>query len=252
MRSTASIRRLMVSAYADQSPTCPAMQGCQDTCVAPACFDSLPRCIRAVIWTGAVKLPSVWSWRRAGTSPSCQPVCDRNWRCRWCWHSTLRWSFWMSRRRTLIPPFVPSSWIWSPKAREAGRTVIFSSHVLGEIEQTCDRVGFLRRGRLARQLIMSKLFQRHRITGFTESSNLSIPEPWQDQVTLTTEPRGDRLRCRIDTAGDLADLLPWLHSLNLEQLRIEPLGLRGLRLGSFWQRLSPAWRTKHDQPRARS
>ena len=42
-------------------------------------------------------------------------------------------------------------------ARDAGRTVIFSSHVLSEIEETCDRVAFLRRGRLAHQLAISEL-----------------------------------------------------------------------------------------------
>ena len=36
------------------------------------------------------------------------------------------------------------------EARDAGRTVVFSSHVLSEIEQTCDRVAFLRQGKLAR------------------------------------------------------------------------------------------------------
>jgi ABC-2 type transport system ATP-binding protein len=114
------------------------------------------------------------------------------------------------------------------EAREAGRTVIFSSHVLGEIEQTCDRVGFLRRGHLARKLIMSELFQRHRITAFSETSAVEIPETWRDRISMTIEPRGDRFHYRIDTAGDLAALLPWLQSLSLQGMRIEPLGLRAV------------------------
>jgi ABC-2 type transport system ATP-binding protein len=35
-------------------------------------------------------------------------------------------------------------------------------------------------------------------------------------------------RCRIDTAGDLSQWLPWLSSLGLKQMRIEPLGLRAV------------------------
>ncbi len=36
------------------------------------------------------------------------------------------------------------------EARQEGRTVFFSSHVISEIERTCDRVAIIREGRLAR------------------------------------------------------------------------------------------------------
>jgi ABC-2 type transport system ATP-binding protein len=75
---------------------------------------------------------------------------------------------------------------------------------------------------------MSELFQRHRITGFRANSDVTMPEGWQDRVNVTCDPTGNRFRCRIDTAGSLTELLPWLHSLQLDQLRIEPLGLRAV------------------------
>jgi ABC-2 type transport system ATP-binding protein len=114
------------------------------------------------------------------------------------------------------------------EARRAGRTVIFSSHVLGEIEQTCDRVAFLRHGRLARELTISELFQRHRVTAISARRNIEVPEQWQSRVSIRTEPQGDRFAHHLDTAGDLADLLPWIDSLKLSQIRIEPLGLRAV------------------------
>jgi beta-exotoxin I transport system ATP-binding protein len=36
------------------------------------------------------------------------------------------------------------------EAKAEGRTVFLSSHILGEVEHTCDRVGIIRDGRLAR------------------------------------------------------------------------------------------------------
>ena len=41
------------------------------------------------------------------------------------------------------------------EAKSDGRTVIFSSHVLSEIEDTCDRVGILRKGKLVHLESMS-------------------------------------------------------------------------------------------------
>ncbi len=43
------------------------------------------------------------------------------------------------------------------EAREQGQAVLFSSHVLGEVEQVCDRVGILRAGRLVHLQDMAEL-----------------------------------------------------------------------------------------------
>jgi ABC-2 type transport system ATP-binding protein len=110
------------------------------------------------------------------------------------------------------------------EARDAGRSVLLSSHVLSEIEDTCDNVAFLRSGRLVHELALSDLFQRHRITAKANSVPISVPEQWQDRVSVRLQAS----RLQIDTAGDLAPLLPWLESLALEQIRIEPLGLRAI------------------------
>ncbi len=49
------------------------------------------------------------------------------------------------------------------EAQQAGRTVIFSSHVLSEVEQACDRVVILRGGQLVHTQVMRELRRRHRI-----------------------------------------------------------------------------------------
>ena len=114
------------------------------------------------------------------------------------------------------------------RAREAGRTVIFSSHVLSEIEDTCDRVAFLRHGKLAHELTMKDLFQRHRITARQPAEPVNVPEQFKDSVTLEAVQQGRSAQLQLDTAGDLAPLLAWVDSLNLQQIRIEPLGLRAV------------------------
>ncbi|EMI54429.1 ABC transporter ATP-binding protein [Rhodopirellula sallentina] len=124
--------------------------------------------------------------------------------------------------------------------RDAGRTVMFSSHVLSEIEQTCDRVAFLRKGELAKKLVMEDLFQRHRLTAWlpeegsptteTEDRLSQVPDDLRNRIEqFRIGPSGPHGRnvC-IDTAGDLAPTLNWIASLNLEHMRIEPLGLHSV------------------------
>src|SRR3984893_5748466 len=43
------------------------------------------------------------------------------------------------------------------RARTAGQTVLFSSHVMSEVEQVCDRVAILQKGRLVHLQTMSEL-----------------------------------------------------------------------------------------------
>ncbi|WP_315854056.1 ATP-binding cassette domain-containing protein [Roseiconus nitratireducens] len=125
------------------------------------------------------------------------------------------------------------------EANAQGRTVILSSHVLSEIEETCNRVAFLRRGVLAHQLEMDDLFQRHRVWGELrdqhrpDDGTLSamVPEELRQAVevhSVSTTARNGVYPIRIDIAGDLAKLLPWITSLQLQRIRIEPLGLRAV------------------------
>ncbi|MCG8649750.1 MAG: ABC transporter ATP-binding protein [Pirellulales bacterium] len=114
------------------------------------------------------------------------------------------------------------------QARDEGRTVIFSSHVLSEIEETCDRVAFLRQGKLVHELKMTDLFQRHRITAVRPDVPVRVPDELSDQVRVLDAKAHGQDPLQIDTAGDLAPLLSWLDSLRLNRLRIEPLGLRAV------------------------
>jgi ABC-2 type transport system ATP-binding protein len=108
--------------------------------------------------------------------------------------------------------------------RDEGRTVLLSSHVLSEIEDTCDRVVILRAGQVVHLLEMNQLRQRHRIRARSGPKAASVPAELRDSVEL----RQSEDRLLIETEGDLARVLVWLAGLQLREVKIEPYGLRSV------------------------
>ena len=110
------------------------------------------------------------------------------------------------------------------EARAAGRSVIFSSHVLDEVENSCDRVGIMRAGRLAHLQTVADLRRQHRIHARLTAP---LPAPPADLATglLISAANGD---LTIETPGELSPLLGWLATLPLAEVRIEPIGLRAV------------------------
>jgi len=104
-------------------------------------------------------------------------------------------------------------------------TVLFSSHVLSEVEQACDRVAILRLGQLVHTQVMSELRQRHRIHARARGRMPPVP-PELDGRLLIQNHSGDHIT--IETAGELSPLFGWLGGLALEEVRIEPVGLQAV------------------------
>jgi ABC-2 type transport system ATP-binding protein len=111
------------------------------------------------------------------------------------------------------------------KARRQGRTVMFSSHVLSEVEETCDRVVILRAGRLVHTQVMSELRRRHRIHALLRGRVPPVPADLDQALTIE---QGEDGRVIIETPGELSPLLGWLSTLDLHEVRIEPVGLRAV------------------------
>ncbi len=102
---------------------------------------------------------------------------------------------------------------------------MFSSHVLSEVEQACDRVVILRAGELVHTQVMSELRRCHRIRAKVRGP---VPEPpleFQGELVIQAERDG---HVTMETPCELSSLFGWLSTLALEDVRIEPVGLRAV------------------------
>jgi ABC-2 type transport system ATP-binding protein len=103
-------------------------------------------------------------------------------------------------------------------AKQAGKAVLFSSHVLQEVEAICDRVVILRQGKLVHEQCLNELRDGRHVTARLVGSP---PTVGPDGLAMSIV--GDQLA--LDYRGPLNVLLAWLAQLSVENLKIEPLGL---------------------------
>ncbi|MFN7813061.1 MAG: ABC transporter ATP-binding protein [Planctomycetia bacterium] len=108
------------------------------------------------------------------------------------------------------------------EARDAGKTVIFSSHVLSEVEEICDRVAILRSGRVVHEESLASLRRGHLIRARLAGPFAGVPGALAPQVAVV-ECAANRLV--LEASGSLVPLLGWLATLPLEEVQVEPIGL---------------------------
>jgi ABC-2 type transport system ATP-binding protein len=111
------------------------------------------------------------------------------------------------------------------RARDRGQTVVFSSHVLAEVEQVCDRVAILREGKLAHLQDMSALHEGRLVQIHFHQA---APAPPALEGLCVLEHKGECLT--LEYTGELSALLGWLGQQPVADLRLEPLGLKAVYL----------------------
>ena len=110
-------------------------------------------------------------------------------------------------------------------AKVAGKAVLFSSHVLQEVEAVCDRVVILRKGELVHVQDMNELRDGRHVAG---SFVAKVPTHGPTGELLPPGALDDSGRLDFDYHGPTPELLSWLARQPVEDLRVEPLGLAGI------------------------
>ncbi|WP_439590917.1 ABC transporter ATP-binding protein [Microbacterium sp.] len=123
------------------------------------------------------------------------------------------------------------------RVRDAGATVLLSSHILSEVELLCDRVSIIRSGRIVESGTLAELRHLTRtevsFAGTDAATAAGIPGA-HDAVAAE-----GRVRFTVDSDA-VSDVLPALAQQHVEGLRIEPPSLEELFLRHYGDDLAAA------------
>lgn len=109
------------------------------------------------------------------------------------------------------------------EARGRGQTVLFSSHVLSEVEKVCDRVGILQRGKLVHLQKMAELEVARCVRVRFAEPPTAVPA-WPG---VRQQEQHDH-ELSLEYSGPLPPLLDWLARQPVIDVRMEPLGLASI------------------------
>ncbi len=106
------------------------------------------------------------------------------------------------------------------QARDRGQAVLFSSHVLAEVEEVCDRVGILHRGRLVHLQTVAGLRQIRKVHVHFAGEAPAVPE-----FSGLRQVFRERERVTLHCDGPLEPVLQWLARQPVLELTVASIGL---------------------------
>ena len=120
--------------------------------------------------------------------------------------------------------------------RSQGRTVILSSHIFGDIDETCDQVAILRSGALVGRVDMADLQQTHWVSGRVANDALRSPQQWQELVDRQPlivshhlhrgAAHGEQIELQLK--GEPQQWFQWIAELQLTNMQIQRGGIRAI------------------------
>ena len=127
--------------------------------------------------------------------------------------------------------------------RERGRTVLLSSHILGEVEALCDRVTIIRAGRAVETGTLAEL--RH-LTRTSVTAELARPAPELGTLAGVQDLQDDgtRVRFGVDSTG-LPGVLSFLGAAGVRSVVCQPPTLEELFLRHYQTEPEPARTAGH-------
>lgn len=126
---------------------------------------------------------------------------------------------------------------WILRAKDEGRTVLLSSHILAEVEALCDRVSIIRAGRTVQSGSLADL--RH-LTSTTVIAETVRPAEGLQRLDGVSdlEHVGSRVSFKVDSAH-LNEAMALLSGRGLRSLQAHPPTLEELFLTQYGDRLPP-------------
>lgn len=107
------------------------------------------------------------------------------------------------------------------QARQHGRTTLFSSHLVDEVERCADRIGILHQGKMRFEGPLRTLQEEVRVVLLKQNENLPAEvEVWQE------EPQAEGLRFVLRASPAWWSACPWpVERLSLEEIFIACVGI---------------------------
>jgi len=114
------------------------------------------------------------------------------------------------------------------QARQRGQTIIFSGHVLSEVEKVCDRVAIMRTGRLLWVEDLAHRRRGYRLLLLRFADPQSVPTSWPEHLELQLREWVDPRTVLMEHRGAPPPLLDWLAQTPLIDLAIGTDDLQSL------------------------
>ncbi|MBX6316474.1 MAG: ABC transporter ATP-binding protein [Isosphaeraceae bacterium] len=111
------------------------------------------------------------------------------------------------------------------EAQRAGQTVIFSGHVLSEVEEVADRVAIMRKGRL---MHVEDMHERRSLRLLLVRFQHEPPAHFPEELMLACRERNGDHVVLLEHRGEAAPLLAWLGTQAIADLAIGTEDLRSL------------------------